>query len=92
MYGILWTLIFYLIFHRIETRVKGRNRGIKMRGIVTNEVTKSQGFDARRRNEGMVGIGFQRGSLSGSGGHLVFGIMTDRLTGQGGGAIRRRGR
>ena len=44
-----------------------------MRRIVTNEVTKSQGFDARRRNEGMVGlvgIGFQRGSLSGSGGHL----------------------
>ena len=54
-----------------EIWAKERNWGVKMRRIVTNEVTTSQGFDARRRNEGrMVGIGFQRGSLSGSGGHL----------------------
>ena len=30
-----------------------------MRRIVTNEVTKSQGFDARRRNRGMGGFDFK---------------------------------
>ena len=64
---IFWRL---LMFYQKEIWAKGRNWGVKMRRIVTNEVTTSQGFDARRRNEGMVGIGFQRGSLSGSGGHL----------------------
>ena len=67
---IFWRL---LMFYQKETWAKGRNWGVKMRRIVTNEVTTSQGFDARRRNEGMVGIGFQRGSLSGSGGHLGVG-------------------
>ncbi len=60
-----------------------------MRRIVTNEVTTSQGFDARRRNEGRMvggwGLDFKEDPCQGPEDILVFENMTDRLR-----AIRER--